>query len=153
MAGIDSFLGGDRHNERVKKFKNLSVGKSKEEIRELEMLLFKPDESTDYTGEVVRHNINSEFAVKLVFSSQEEWDLLNKYFVVGHYIEKSISKLKLLIDMLKALDNGQLSYNKKDGSFSTPGSINNISEATNDAIAEVSEPQEQCVSRRSRRGQ
>jgi hypothetical protein len=117
-ATIEKFLGQNARRDRVAKFEELCKGKTKEEIREIEMALLRPDAIPDYVGEVTRYNINSETTVKLVFKNETEMALIGKYLSINTYIEPCISDIKVLVDLFGAMEKGDITYNKKAGLFS-----------------------------------
>lgn len=117
MAGIDKFLTKKREDP-VKKFETLSKGKSEKEKRELEQKLLKPNPIPTYTGKNIRYILNSDFAIKLVLSSQEEMELFGKYLNITEYKGKSITNYQIISDLFSAIENGEIKYNKETGKFS-----------------------------------
>jgi len=118
MAGIEKFL-KKKMQDPVSKFESLSKGKSEKEKRELEQKLLKPKPVPTYTGKNIRYILNSDFAIKLVLSSQEELDLFGKYVNITEYKGRSITNYQIIKDMFNALENEEIKYNKESGKFTT----------------------------------
>lgn len=114
---IEQFLSKGSRPNRVEQFERLVEGKSKEERRKIEMEMLRPDPIPPYIGEERRYIVNSEHTVKFVFASQDEMDLFGKYIPIASYIEKSVTDLKIIFDLLNAIENGHIVYNKKNGTF------------------------------------
>jgi hypothetical protein len=117
MANIDSFLSKKARPDRVKLFEQASNGKTKEEVREMEMQMLEPEPIPPYTGEEIRYIVNSEHTVKFVFPNQEAMDLFGKHIPITTYIEKSVTDLKIIFDLFRAIDAGTIVYDKKFGHF------------------------------------
>lgn len=116
MAGIEKFL-KKNIQDPVSKFESLSKGKSEKEKRELEQKLLKPKPVPTYTGKNIRYILNSDFAIKLVLSSQEELDLFGKYVNITEYKGRSITNYQIISDLFKALENEEIKYDKESGKF------------------------------------
>lgn len=111
-----------KRRNKVEQFDALSNKvENKEELRDLEMNLLTPEPIPEYVGENRRYFINSEHSVKFVFSSQEEMDFFSKYIQITEYIEKSITDIKIILDLFRAMELGEISYDKKLGKFSFQG--------------------------------
>ena len=116
---ISSFLSGNAKSiSSVKKFEEASKGKSKEEIRQLEMKMLKPEEMPKYTGEKIRYIINSKLSAKIIFHDQEEMDLFQKHVSFAFYQGTSITNFKIITDLFHALEAGTITYDKKTSQFS-----------------------------------
>lgn len=116
--GLTKFLGVEnKQTKNMEVFEKKIKGKSKKEIRELERSLLAPEPIPQYVEEPSTFHIKKEFAFKVVFGSQEEVDLVKKYFYISHYVEPSIGDMSLVIDLLKALDAGEIIYDKKERKF------------------------------------
>ena len=116
-TGIEKFLSKNARKDRVERFEELSKGKTKEEIREIEVALLRPDAIPDYVGELSRYALNQDTTVKLVFKTKEDMSLVGKYMNITAYIEPSISDIKIILDLFNALEEGRMKYNKKTGEF------------------------------------
>lgn len=114
---IDDFLTKASRPDRVKQFEKMSAGKSKEEVRELEMALLEPEPLQQHIGEEHRYVVNSEFTAKVVFKCQEDMDFFGEHIPITNYIEHSITELKIFFDLFKWMDDGGVSYDKKSGTF------------------------------------
>lgn len=117
MSGIDKFLGVNRHADTVKKFNKLSKGKSKEEVRSMEQQMFKPEPLPDFFGEESRFVIHGDYTLKMVIPNEETWNLIGRHFTITNFVEKSIAKIDMLVDFLKLLDSGEVTYDKKTRRF------------------------------------
>jgi hypothetical protein len=116
--GIEKFLSKNAREDRVDKFERLSKDQPKEVVREMEAALLKPDEIPDYIGEVKKYAANSDTTIKLVFGSQEDLELIGRNFNIKYYIEPCIADIKMLLDLCKAIEAGEIAYDRKSGSFS-----------------------------------
>jgi hypothetical protein len=118
QQGLSKFLGvKNKQEENISKFERMSKGKSKQEVRELERKLLKPEPIPIYVEEHSKFHIKKENAFKVVFSSKEDVELVKKFLYVSYYVEPSIGDMSLLIDLLKAMDSGEIIYDKKEGKF------------------------------------
>jgi hypothetical protein len=117
VAKIDDFLGKNSRPDRLKQFEKLSAGKTKEEIRILEMELLEPEPIQQHIGEERRYVVNSEHSVKMVFKSKEEMDFFGRFIPIAEFKEKSITDIKIILDLFLAIDSGTVSYDKKTGNF------------------------------------
>ena len=102
--------------DRVARFQKLAKGKSKEEIRQLEVRLLKPEKLTKYSKKPISKGALSGVAareVKIVMPNKEMFDLLCKHFPVSRHVENSISNPTLLCEFLKLLESGDIVYDKK----------------------------------------
>ena len=118
---IDDFLKKDSRPDKMKLFEKLSKGKTKEEMRELEMTMLGPDPLQQHIGEERRYAVNSECTAKIVFSCEEEMEFFGKHITITEYVEKSITQIKIFLDLFKAMDAGKISYDKKAGDFTFLG--------------------------------
>ena len=117
MNKIENFLAKGARPDKMKQFENMTVGKSKEEIRQIEMEMLEPEPIPLYIGEERRYIVNSEHTVKFIFANQEEMDFFGKHIPIASYIEKSVTDLKMVFDLLHEIENGSILYNKKSGTF------------------------------------
>jgi hypothetical protein len=104
-----------------RKLKTISKASSKEERRNMEEQLLKPAELPSYTKDepTVKDEIESK-TVMFVFSSMEEVQLLKKHFKISDYKSQNVraSNMNLFVDFLKALESGELEYDKEGRKFS-----------------------------------
>jgi len=116
--GIDSFFGESQHDNTLERFnKRLKKCKTKEEERELEQNLLKPEKTPPYSGpKPPRHATNplSIRTVKIVFPNDTSALLFKKWFPVSTHIEPSLSNVKLLTAFCEALENEEIFYDKKN---------------------------------------
>lgn len=135
--GIEKFLKKGAREDRVDKFERLSKDKPKEEVREMEAALLKPDVIPDYVGELSKFVRNADTTVKLVFKSKEDMELVGRHLVITAYIEPSISNINIVLDLFKAIEAGKISYDKKTRAFTfnetTKNNVINIDEIPNNA--------------------
>lgn len=120
MAGerISKFLKGNSRPNRVEQFNKLSENvTNKEELRELEMALLTPEPIPPYAGEERRYIVNSEHTVKFVFPNKASMDFFGRFIPIAEYKEKSVTNIQIILDLFRAIDNGEISYNKKTGEF------------------------------------
>jgi len=117
MSKMTDFLGEGGEEDRVKKFKKLSKGKTKEEIRALEIKLLKPEPIPTNTKEAATKIAAKPLlsrTVKIVMPDSEHYEMLENHFPVSGYVEKSISNATLLCLLLEALESGRIVYDKKN---------------------------------------
>jgi len=95
---------------KVDDFAEKSVGLSKEERRNLEVHLLKPDKLPPIRHKVEYLTPLRRDYVKLQFRVHHDFDLFSKHFKVLNYVEPNVTDLKKLIAILKALDSGAISY-------------------------------------------
>jgi len=107
-------------NSQEKKLKKIRESSTKEERREREEKLLVPEEIPPYTKEkALSLDDVSNKKVMLVFSTAEDVELLSKYFKISEYKGKNIrsSNINMFVDFLKALENGEISYDKERREF------------------------------------
>ena len=129
MRRIDDFLSKGAKPDKVAQFAKLSEGKTKEEIRSLEQNMFKPEALQENIGEQRRYIVNSEHTAKFVFRSKEDMDFFDKHIQISFYMERSITDIKIILDLFRAMDAGQISYDKKTGNFAWHGSASSAEPA------------------------
>jgi hypothetical protein len=95
----------------------MSGGLPKSEVRELEMEMLGPEPIPGYIGEDARYIVNSEFSVRFIFKNQEEMDLFGKFVPIATYRERSITNIKIILDLFRAMDARKITYDKKTGVF------------------------------------
>ena len=118
MAGISDFISGaPSSGNKVETFKKKSCGKSKKEIRKLEQEIFPPEKLKPYVGDKSTANGVKDMSCKIFFNTEEEWEMFNKYFRVSMYVQPSVADIKLLIDFLKFMDEGNVVYDAKKRQF------------------------------------
>lgn len=111
---INKFL--NIKDNTIEKFNKVAKGKSKEEVRELEMKMLKPKGLEKYFGEIPNISIvdiSEHASLKIVFESKKLYDLFCKYFTVRTYVENNICDLSLLEKFLNLLEEGILVYDRK----------------------------------------
>ena len=114
---IDEFLGAKSRPDKVRQFEHMSIGKTKAEVRELELNMLMPEPLQGHIGEERRYFMNSEHSVKMVFRCQEDMELFGEFINITEYIEKSITDIKIIMDLFRAMKTGKITYNKKAGEF------------------------------------
>jgi DNA-dependent RNA polymerase auxiliary subunit epsilon len=95
-------------------------GLSKEETRDFEQANLRPAKLKKYVGPeppLKAKKPMEKQTVRLVFKSEAEVNLFSNHFSVSTYVENSCYKLEMLVDFLKALEEGKLEYDEKSGSF------------------------------------
>lgn len=114
MVGISELLGGQE--SKVVKFERLAKGKSLKERRKLEQTLLKPDKIKPYTGEKPGPQAKEPLlksTIKFVFAKKEELALIKKHLPVSIHVEQSVSNHGLLIALIREVDEGRITYDKK----------------------------------------
>lgn len=114
----------DKQQDKAKKFKKVTEGKTKEEIRVAEEHLLKPENIPDYTGASPKHK--SELASRtalIVFKNKAEQELISEIFSVRTSVngETYITDISLLnaishgvrSDLYRIVDN-EIQLNAED---------------------------------------
>jgi hypothetical protein len=83
---------------------------TKEEMRELEVATLKPDRLPPGVFKVKYTTPLKEQTVKLVFGNKEDYDLFCRHFKVLNYKEQNVADLKLLMAILRALEEEVIVY-------------------------------------------
>ena len=109
--GISNFLSINKDEAKIKKNEELSKGRSKENKRKLELVLFVPDKLPKF--QLRNQAKNQELSVKIFFRSIEEYNLFDKYFGIAQYIEKTMSNIDPILSILKLFECGKLKIDKK----------------------------------------
>jgi len=102
-----------------KKIARLNKAGSKEERRKLEEQLFVPEELQPYTGELPVKKALGSKTVTMVFDSEEDIALLVKHVKISEYHGLNVRSrnLNILIDFFKAIDNGEIEYDRENRTF------------------------------------
>jgi hypothetical protein len=95
---------------KVDDFAEKAVGLSKEEKRNLEVHILKPDKLPPIRHKVEYLTPLRRDYVKLQFRIHHDFDLFCKHFKVLNYVETNVTDLKKLIAILKAMDSRTISY-------------------------------------------
>jgi hypothetical protein len=114
MAGMSDLLGGQE--AKVPKYLRLAKGKKAKQKRELEQHLLKPEKIKPYVGKKPSAYAKEPLlkaTIKFVFTKKEEMDLIQKLLPVSQHVEMSVSNHGLLIALLKEVEEGNITYDKK----------------------------------------
>lgn len=114
---ITDFISSHSQEKKLKKARSAS---SKEERRNIEEKLFVPEKLPPYTMEEPTSGSDVESKkVTLVFSDLKDVETLSKYFRISEYKGKNIrsSNLGMMIDFLKALESGEIKYDREKRKF------------------------------------
>jgi hypothetical protein len=114
MAGMSDLLGGQE--AKVDKYLRLADGKNAKQKRELEMNLLHPEKIKPYVGKKPSATAKEPLlksTVKFVFTKEAEMALVQKLLPVSQHVEMSVSNHGLLIALLKEVDEGNITYDKK----------------------------------------
>lgn len=115
---ISAFLKKGSVKSKTEQFEDLSAQvNTKEELRELEASLLTPDPIPLYVGEGKRYLMNSEHTVKFVFKDKAEMEFFGRFIPIAEYKEKSVTNIQIILDLFRAIDNGEIFYDKKSGNF------------------------------------
>lgn len=147
MSSISDFLSKNARPDRIAQFEKMSAGKSKQEVREMEMEMLEPEPIPEYMGEELRYILNSEFAVKFLFKDQEEMDFFGKFVKIAVYHERSITNIKIILDLFHAIEKGEISYDKKTGKFTclNAGVVEVAKETSKPVAAIAKEPENNVI--------
>lgn len=111
--GISKFIGTKSPVERFEEI--LKEVKTKEEKRNLEVHLLKPQKLPPAIHEVKYLTDLKKQTVRLVFGKSDDYELFCKHFKVLNYIESNVTDIKKLLALLKALDDNVIMYDEKTG--------------------------------------
>lgn len=111
--GISSILKINRDGEKVERYLSFSDGKTKEEKREIEASLLKPDELPKHP--LRKKTKNFDLYATIFFKSREEFDLFSKHFRVTNYITQSVSDITPIMSIVDLLEKGRLKIKKNKG--------------------------------------
>jgi hypothetical protein len=112
--GIKDFVNVKENKVEIYE-KAIHSGATEEEKRELEMQLLKPQKIPKYIGKPPDPKSAIEKrTIKLILPDFKTFELLKKHFNVRTYTESCIADLDLFILFLKALESGEITYNKKE---------------------------------------
>lgn len=109
--GMREMLGAG--DQRTTRFKKLAKGKTKEEVRELERTLLKPDVIPPFTGERPAKSSVEQRTVKIIFESDEDIDLFKHFFKVNTYKEQNTREIGAIVALVEAMDRGSLRYDQE----------------------------------------
>lgn len=118
MAGIERFLGKSTGENKVERFERLSRGKSKEEVRELEQKMLVPTKLPPVTSPKTMDRLH-ELGVRIVFPDTDAMELFKRHFKVLTYVENNVPNIKLLLLLLKELDEGRIIYSEGKIGYAT----------------------------------
>ena len=111
----------DKKINKAKKFENATKGKSKKEIRAAEMVLLKPENIPDYSGELPLHKseLGSRTAL-IVFSSTKQQKLIGELLSIRTNVQgvTYITDISLLEHVAQAVKDGI--YTVSDGMIVLP---------------------------------
>lgn len=114
MADISKFIGGgSREEKKTEKFKKLSKGKSKKEIRELEQKILTPSPIPKYKGKKPRTSDADKRKLLIYFRSLSEFDLFKKHIGVNDYQGANTRDLDMIMAFIECIDNGSIKWNPK----------------------------------------
>ena len=125
--GIQDFLGKPQgEGSKAERFAKAAKGKTKEQLRDLEATLLKPEKLPKYTGPAPTPEAKDPLlarSVKIVFSCERRVLQFCKYFAVSKYVEPSLAHPDPIEALLDALEKGTIHYDKKANRFGPgPGS-------------------------------
>lgn len=123
MTKITEFIGGGKktlEGDIVNRFTKLIEGKSKEEVREIELSLLKPKPIAHYKGKRPSKltDLNRR-RVTIYFQNEKVLMRFSRFLKVQTYIENNIHEVGLLLEMLRLLESETLRWNEKGGHFLT----------------------------------
>lgn len=114
MAGII-----DR--SRCKQFQRMSTGKSKEEKRELEVKLLRPEKIPEYKGDIsTNKNPLLDRSVTIIFPSIKEFERFASAFPVRRYSGNNLSNIDFLMSLVKDIEDRKIQYDKESGRINYP---------------------------------
>lgn len=116
MKSLRTYINEDE--SKLARFMRLKQGKSKEEIRKLEMELLRPEKLQMRVGAKMRAVTTLEArSILLVFPTDTSVDLFKKYFKVSKYKGQSAHRIEMLIDFLQVINTGELVYDANKHTF------------------------------------
>ena len=112
MAGLDKFIKG-RENKKVEKFKTLSKGKSKKQLRKLEQKLLKPEPIPKYFGRKAGIGPVEKRSILFIFPSRKDLNRLGKFVKINTAKGNNTQDIDFLMSILELLESGKLAYDNE----------------------------------------
>jgi len=106
--GMREMLG--MKDSRRKRFEDATKGKSKEDVRELERALLKPDALPPFTGKRPPRSSIEQRTVKIIFETDEAMELFRQFFRVSSFKEQNTREIGAIVALVEAMDRGSLRY-------------------------------------------
>lgn len=100
-------------DSRVKRFAKAAEGKTKEEVRELERTLLKPDVLPPFTGKKPPRSSVEQRSVKIIFETDEDMELFRQHFRVNTFKEQNTREIGAIIALVDAFSRGVLRFDSK----------------------------------------
>jgi hypothetical protein len=100
-------------DSRVQRFAKAAEGKTKEEVRDLERALLKPDVLTPFTGKKPPKSSVEQRTVKIIFETDEDMELFRQFFRVNAFKEQNTRELGPIIALVDALNRDVVRYNQQ----------------------------------------
>ena len=125
MTDITKLL-GKKTRERgiMSRFMKLIKGKSKEEVRDIELALLKPAPLPKYGGK--KSSAQSKWLAESItfsFPNKDIVERLGKFIKINTYIENNSYDIALFIEVLKLLENGTLQWKNETLYLKRPGKL------------------------------
>ena len=99
---------------RVERYLRLSKNLTKKERRCLEQQLLKPEGIPPFVGHRATHTSVDDRSVKIIFESDEDFELFRRFFRVNSYKGQNTRDVDIIVALVEALDRGSLEYNATD---------------------------------------
>lgn len=113
--GMREMLG--MKDSRVQRFQKAVAGKSKEEVRELERTLLKPNALPPFAGKRPPRSTIEQRTVKIIFETDESIELFKQFFKVSSFKEQNTREIGAIVALVEAMDRGSLRYDTENKSL------------------------------------
>lgn len=120
MADISKFIGKKTQQQcKMERFLEMIEGKSKEEIREIEIMLLRPTTIPFYNEKKDKKVANAiqQKSITVFFPSPKYIDLWEKHFKISRNIKNNTYHVDFLIELFRLLEIGKLEYDKAKGNY------------------------------------
>ena len=108
----------DRENNKVRKFKTLSKGKDKKEVRKLEEKMLKPEPIPKYFGRKAGIGPVEKRSILFIFPSRKDLNRLGKFVKINTAKGNNTQDINFLISILELLESGSLTYDEENKTIS-----------------------------------
>lgn len=111
MADITKLIGNKSHTENKRaKFEKLIEGKSKVEIRDIEMALLKPEPIKKYTGQLSGPSPYKQRTLVITFPNKEWIERLGKFIKINLYQENNTYDIAFLLELITLMEKDRIVF-------------------------------------------
>jgi len=118
MTDITKFIGKKTHTEKKRfKFEKLIKGKTKIEIRDIEMALLKPEPIKKYAGKKTGPTAYKKRTLIITFPNKEWIARLGEFIKINTYLENNTYDIDFLLQLIKLMEKERVIFNKDKKQF------------------------------------